>query len=127
MHFQMGESRKLAQIEKRSLQILGVLVLGSLIWRSWPVSLGLILGGAVALLNFRWLWYIMKKVLLEKKGMHGFQALLKFTALLFTFYLIFRFTGIHPVAFVVGISVLFMSILSETLGESLRHARRGNP
>lgn len=126
MNLQVEESRKLSRIEKRSLQILAILLLGSLIWRSWPVSLGLILGGAVILLNFRWLWHIMGKVLLEKKGIHAIQILLKFAALLITFYLIFRFTGIHPIAFIIGVSVLFISILSEILRESFRQARGGN-
>ncbi len=121
------EIRRLIQIEKRSLQILVLLVLGSLLLQSWPVTLGLILGGAVAVLNFRWLRHMMGKILLEKKGIHGLQALVKFTVLLITFYLIFRFTGVHPIAFILGISVLFISILSETLRESFRYARRGNP
>ena len=121
------EIRRLIQIEKRSLQILVLLVLGSLLLQSGPVTLGLILGGAVAVLNFRWLRHIMGRVLLEKKGIHGLQALVKFTVLLITFYLIFRFTRVHPIAFIVGISVLFMSILAETLRASLRYARRGNP
>lgn len=127
MQLQGEEIRRLIQIEKRSLQILVLLVLGSLLLQSGPVTLGLILGGAVAVLNFRWLRHMMGKILLEKKGIHALQALVKFTVLLITFYLIFRFTGVHPIAFILGISVLFMSILSETLRESLRYARRGNP
>ncbi len=88
--------------------------------------MGLILGGAVILLNFRWLWHIMGKVLLEKKGMQAIQILLKFAVLLIAFYLIFQFTGISPIAFIIGVSVLFISILSEILRESFRHTRRGN-
>ncbi|MCX5907479.1 MAG: ATP synthase subunit I [Deltaproteobacteria bacterium] len=113
-------------IAKRSLQLLAFLILLSLFFASWAVSLGIILGGAVAILNFRWLWLIMEKVLLEKKGIHGLQALVKFTALLAAVYAIFRYIGVAPIAFIVGVSTLFLSIVWETIRESLRFARKGN-
>ena len=121
-----GETRKLELIAKRSLQLLAFLILLSLFFASWAVSLGIILGGAVAILNFRWLWLIMEKVLLEKKGIHGLQALVKFTVLLAAVYAIFRYIGVAPIAFIVGVSTLFLSIVWETIRESLRFARKGN-
>ena len=56
--------RKLISIEKRTAQIVGLFVAGSFWFGSWPISLGVLLGGGVALLNFRWLLRIWEKVLL---------------------------------------------------------------
>ena len=125
MPWQQGEVQNLNSIAKRSLQLLALLFLLSLFLASWAISLGIFLGGAVAILNFRWLWLIMQKVLLEKKGIHALQALVKFTALLAAVYFIFHYLRVNPVAFVVGVSTLFVSIILETIRESLRPARKG--
>jgi hypothetical protein len=69
----------------------------------------------------------MQKILLENKGIHGVQALIKFLALLATLYLIFRYIQVNPVAFVVGVSILLVGILSEAFRETFRYERKGNP
>jgi len=87
--------------------------------------LGLVLGGGVAILNFHWLWRIMEKVLFDKKWLHGIQVLIKFIALGLATFLILRFAGVNPVAFVVGISTLVLAILFEVLRGALRDQRKG--
>jgi len=114
------ETQKLVSIEKRSAQILALLLLASLGFQSWSVSLGFLLGGGVALLNFRWLWRMMEKVLFEKKKYYALQALVRFLALLVGLFLIIRYGKVHPVAFLVGLSTLVMGIFFEVLRESIR-------
>jgi len=113
-------------IEKRSVQVLALFLVASLWWQSWPISGGLILGGGVALLNFRWLWRIMEKVLFDQKWVHGIQALLKFIVLVFVIFLIVRFAEVNPIAFVVGISATLLGIFFEVIRESLRAEKKGN-
>jgi len=113
-------------IEKRTAQILILLLLASLAFQSWPISLGMVLGGGVAILNFHWLWRIMEKVIFEKKKIHGLQVLIKFLTLLIVIFMIFRFTKVNSVAFIIGISTLLPGIFFGVIQESLRAERKGN-
>jgi len=120
------ETQKLVAIEKRSAQFLILLLLASLWFQSWSISLGLIMGGGVAILNFRWLWRIVEKVLFEQNKLYGIQALVKFILLVFVVFLIFRYLAVNPIAFIVGVSTLVVGILFEAFRESLPAERKGN-
>ncbi len=117
--------RKLLSIEKRSAQILGLFLLASLWFQSWPVSLGLVLGGGVALVNFRWLWRIMEKYVFENKKYYALQFVLKFLALLCGLFVIFRYGKVNAPAFLVGLSTLVVGIFWEALRQPLRAQRKG--
>jgi ABC-type multidrug transport system fused ATPase/permease subunit len=120
------ETQKLVAIEKRSAQFLILLLLASLWFQSWSISLGLILGGGVAILNFRWLWRIVEKVLFEQNKFYGIQALVKFILLVFVVFLIFRYLAVNPIAFIAGVSTLVAGILFEAFRESVPAERKGN-
>jgi hypothetical protein len=123
---QQRETQKLVAIENRSAQFLLLLLLASLWFQSWSISLGLILGGGVAILNFRWLWRIVEKVLFEHRKFYGVQALMKFILLALVVFLILRYIAVNPIAFIVGLSTLVVGILFEVFRESLRLERKGN-
>jgi hypothetical protein len=120
------EIRKLASIEKRTAQVLFLLLLGSLGFQSWPISIGVILGGMVAILNFHWLWRIMEKVIFEKKKIYGVQVGLKFLALSVAVFLVLYWVKVNSVAFLAGISTLLPGIFIEVIRGSLRTERKGN-
>jgi len=119
------ETRKLSSIEKRSAQILALFLLASLWFHSESVLLGLILGGAVSILNFRWLWRIVEKVLFERKKSYGLQALIRFIVLGFAVGFILLYVQVHPIAFLVGISTLLLGILFEFIWVPLGGERKG--
>ena len=120
------ETRKLVAIEKRSGQFLILLLLASLWFQSGSISLGLLLGGAVAILNFRWLWRIVEKVLFEQNKFYGVQALVKFILLTAVVFLILRYLAVNPIAFIVGLSTLVAGILFEAFRELAPQVRRGS-
>ncbi len=120
------ETRKLVVIEKRSAQFLIFLLLASLWFQSGSISLGLLLGGAVAILNFRWLWRIVEKVLFEQNKFYGVQALVKFILLTAVVFLILRYLSVNPIAFIVGLSTLVAGILFEAFREWAPQVERGN-
>jgi signal transduction histidine kinase len=120
------ETQKLVAIEKRSAQFLILLLLASLWFQSGSISLGLILGGGVAILNFRWLWRIVEKVLFEQKKFYVIQALVKFILLAIVVFLILRYIAVNPIAFIVGLSTLVAGILFEAFWQSVPQERRGN-
>jgi len=118
------EPRKLLAIEKRSAQILVLFLLASLWFQSWAVSLGLILGGGIALLNFRWLRRILSGYIFAHKKYSLFQLVGKFFALLLVIFLVIRFVRVDPLALVIGISTLVLGIVFEVVRESVR-AKKG--
>ena len=120
------ETRKLVAIEKRSAQFLILLLLSSLWFQSGSISLGLLSGGAVAILNFRWLWRIVEKVLFEQSKFYGVQALVKFVLLTAVVFLILRYLAVNPIAFIVGLSTLVAGILFEAFRELAPQVRRGS-
>jgi ABC-type multidrug transport system fused ATPase/permease subunit len=119
------ETRKLSSIEKRSAQILALFLLASLWFHSGPILLGLILGGAVSILNFRWLWRIVEKLLFEQKKFYGLEALMKFIVLVAVVSFILLYLQVHPIAFLVGISTLVLGILFESVWAPLKSEREG--
>lgn len=119
------EAQKLISIEKRSAQILAVLLLASLWFQSWAVSLGLILGGGIALLNFRWLWRILSQYLMTKKKYSLFHLIGKFFILLLVLFVVIRFAPVNPVALIVGISTLVLGMVFEVIRQSLGKNRKG--
>jgi hypothetical protein len=119
------ETRKLISVEKRSAQILVLFLLASLWFQSGSIFLGLILGGAVSILNFRWLWRIVKKMLFERKKFYGLLALVKFIVLVFVVSFILLYVHVHPIAFLVGLSTLVLGILFEFIWVPLRPERKG--
>lgn len=125
MSVRQPETRKLISIEKRSAQILVLFLLASLWFHSGAILLGLILGGAVSILNFRWLWRIVEKVLFERKRFYGLQALVKFIVLVFVVSFILLYVPVHPIAFLVGISTLVLGILFEFIWVPLRSEGKG--
>lgn len=78
----------------------------------------------MALLNFRWLWRIMEKLLFERKRHYGLQALIKFLALFLVLFLILRYGRVNPVSFLVGLSTLVLGIFVEGIRESLKTNRK---
>jgi ABC-type multidrug transport system fused ATPase/permease subunit len=114
------EARKLLSIEKRTAQILVVFLLASLWFQSWAVSLGLILGGGIALLNFRWLRRILSGYIFAHKKYSLFQLVGKFFALVLVIFLVIRFVRVDPLALVIGISTLVLGIVFEVVRESVR-------
>jgi ABC-type multidrug transport system fused ATPase/permease subunit len=114
------EARKLLAIEKRSVQILILFLVVSLWFRSWAVSLGLILGGGIALLNFRWLRRILSGYVFAHKKYSLFQLVGKFFVLLLVLFLVIRFVRVDPLALVAGISTLVLGIVFEVVRQSFR-------
>ncbi len=119
------EIRKLGSVEKRSAQILVLFLLVSLWFHSGPILLGLILGGAVSILNFRWLWRIVEKLLFKQKKFYALEALMKFIVLASVVFFVLRYLRVHPIAFLVGISTLVLGILFEFIWAPLTYEREG--
>jgi len=104
------------------IQTLGIvygilfLILGGLIFRSFPVILGLILGSLIVVLNFFWLTRLVRHAFQEKKRSPKIFFVkfgLKFFLLLAIVGLVIYFTPVNPFAFLAGLSVSVFGIMTD--------------
>jgi hypothetical protein len=99
-----------------------VLVLGSLVFRSLPVTLGVLAGGLLAGINFVVLQKVVVKITAEtsqSKAIPAAVALLKFILLAVAIYVALSSKYIDPIGFVVGLSSVVITLVVMPLGRSV--------
>jgi urea transporter len=113
------DDRLLERIALQNWLVLAVFVAMSMLWRSLPITLGVVTGGLVALLSYRWLHRSLKRILSQPDdgSARGFQAgyLLRLVALAMIIFLLLTRLKVHPLGLVAGLSVVIVSLLSTTL------------
>lgn len=109
----------LAEMARRNWLILLALVLGSLFWQSPRITLGVLAGGVLVIINYRWLGRSLIKVLndphrgAEKGFKRNYLFRLAFVAA--AIYLLLVRGGVHPLALAVGLSVVVLNLLITTV------------
>ena len=95
---------------------IGFLLLGGLIYPSFPVVLGIFLGALIMVADFFWLARLVRQVFFIKgKTTAGFflKFGLKFIFLLAIVALVIYFTPVNTIAFLVGLSVSVLGIITD--------------
>lgn len=99
--------------------VLAVMVLGSLFWQSQSVTLGVLAGGLLVILNFGWMGRSLLKVISSPQAFSvgGFKRNYFFRLIVVgsAIYLLLVRGDVHPVALVVGLSVVVVSLMLLTL------------
>jgi hypothetical protein len=109
-------TERLRSIERKSLAAACAMVLGSLAYRSVYITLGVLLGGAISLVNFRLLWRIAEPAFRPTTKQHGMFALrfvVKMVGLLAVIFLVIYLGMVHIIGFVVGLSAVVVGIVLE--------------
>jgi hypothetical protein len=118
------EDRLLAEISRRNWWLLAGLVLGSLLWRSSAVTLGVAGGGLLAIGGFHWLHRSLAGLLggTGSSSRRGYQAfaLLRLAALAGAIFLLLVPGRVHPLALGCGVSVVVLSLMWASLTRVLR-------
>lgn len=113
----------LRQITLRNWWILGFLVLGSLLWSSVHITLGVLAGGLVAIAGHYWRYIALKKLLdIPGRGSSGgFQVgyFIRLAALVAVVYLLIVKVEVQPLALVVGLSTVVINMLITTVKRSI--------
>ena len=113
----MAREIKLSAIERTEWIILALLTLGSLAFWDWHITVGVILGGVICILNFKALRMILEKGFSQEKisGSFFLKYVLKFLALLAAIGgVAFLLRGvINMLAFLVGLLTIFLAIVVE--------------
>ncbi len=116
MHLQ--DDPLLAEMARRNWIILLVLVLISLFWQSMPVTMGVLSGGVLVIINYRWLGRSLFKMLGNPHPamQKGFKRNYLFRLLFISssIYILLVRGGVHPLALVVGLSVVIINLAVTT-------------
>ena len=111
------ESGILQRIEWYGWGMTGLLTLGALIMRYPLVASGFALGGALSVLHFKWLAFFLTTVVTPQKRPYSrikkvvlAAYLAKYLLVGGTVYLLFRYGMVDPLAFLAGLSVIFVGI-----------------
>lgn len=99
-----------------------VLVMGSLVFRSLPITLGVLAGGLLAGINFVVLQKVVVKITAEtsqNKAIPAALALMKFILLAVAIYIALSSKYIDPIGFVVGLSSVVITLVVMPLGRSV--------
>lgn len=88
--------------------------------RWWFVPLSIIFGGALGLLNFRWLAVVVERILLRKGATPGLSNLagviigfLKLSVIFIILFVVIKWQLVHIIGMVGGLSLCFLAILWE--------------
>ncbi len=109
----------LAEMARRNWFILVVLLLLSLLWWDLRISLAVLAGGVLAILNYRMLGKSLVRLLgdPQRSAQKGFQFNYMFRLLFVAcaIYLLLVRGGLSPLALSVGLSVVVVNVLITTL------------
>lgn len=86
----------------------------------WSFPLGIIIGGALGILNFRWLAFIVERVY-TKRERHSVLPrildwpfnILKLSAIFIILYIVIKHKLVHVVGLVTGLTISFLAIIWE--------------
>ncbi len=121
------QERRLRRIQFVSLGLWVLfLIVGGILYHSLPVMLGLFLGGLIVVLNFYWLTRLVRRAFQERKKptkIFFVKFGLKFFLLLAIVALVIYFTPVHPIAFLIGLSVSVFGIMGDGLIGVLKKLR----
>lgn len=113
------DDQLLATMARQNWIILIVLVLLSLFWQSLSVTMGVLAGGVLVIINYRWLGRSLIKVLsdphrgAEKGFKRNYMFRLAFIAC--AIYLLLVRGGVHPLALAAGLSVVVINVMVITV------------
>ncbi|WP_305046492.1 ATP synthase subunit I [Geoalkalibacter sp.] len=114
----------LDRVALRNLVILAVLLVLSLPWRSAALSLGILVGGLLALGGFWWQQRTLRRVLEQPtpQAARGFQVryFLRLAGLGLILYVLIGRLGLHPVGLTLGLSVVVINIFCTALARLVR-------
>lgn len=101
----------LHEIARRNWSILGLLIVLSLFWWSWPVTFGVGAGGLLAIFGHHWRERSLRKML-EAGSPRGFQFgfVMRLAFVGSAIYLLIVKAQVAPLALAAGLSIVLLNI-----------------
>jgi hypothetical protein len=114
-----ADAQLLAELTRRNWLILVVMVLLSLLWRSPPVTLGVLAGGLLVIFNYRSMGRSLTHLLNNPLpgAQKGFKInyFFRLAFIGFALYLLIVYAKVHPLALVIGLSVVVLNLFIATI------------
>jgi hypothetical protein len=118
MFFSLEAKRALWAIQKKTTVVLLIILLGSSIYRSGKITLGIMLGGLISLCNLTVLGRIIENVYSQErpnKSLVVCQYVIKLILLYVVIYFLISHNVVDAIGFVCGFSVFLLGIVIEGL------------
>lgn len=113
------DDQLLKQLSRTNWWVLAFMLVMSLFWQSARVSLGILAGGLLVVLNFGWMGHSLLKVMNAPHtgSARGFKRNYFFRLLVVgsALYLLLERDAVQPLALVVGLSVVVINLILTTL------------
>lgn len=113
-----------AALNRRNWLILGLLLAASAPFADWPLSVGILAGGLVAIAGFAWLRRSLARLLQDQtpgaRTRYQFGYLVRLLALAAVLGVLIAVAKIHPVGLAIGLSVVVVNLLWLTLQRALK-------
>ena len=121
------DAQLLKELARRNWIIFVILCLVSLAFRSREITLGVVCGGLVAILGYRWLHRSLSQALADPSQRAAkrfqFQYLFRLAALAAALFLLIAVAKVNPIGLAVGISVVVINLIYTTI-KRLNSTRR---
>lgn len=108
-------------LARRNWVILALMVVVSLLWRSPPVTLGVLGGGLVIAINYHWMGRSLTRLLddprraPQRKIFTGINYLLRLVVMGLAIYLLVAQVKVHPIGLAVGLSLYVVNLIYSTI------------
>lgn len=108
-------------LARRNWVILALMVVVSLLWRSPPVTLGVLGGGLVIAINYHWMGRSLSRLLADprrapqRKIFTGINYLLRLVVMGLAIYLLVAQVKVHPIGLAVGLSLYVVNLIYSTI------------
>lgn len=103
-----------AQLTRRNWLILAFLLLGSLPFGNPALSVGILLGGLIAIAGFYWLRHSLHRLLDQPQGgarfRYQFGYMIRLAALTVVLALLIAVVKVHPLGLIIGLSVVVINL-----------------
>lgn len=112
------DDQLLVEVARRNWLILIVLVVLSLFWQSRSVTMGVLSGGFLVIINYRWMGRSLSKLLgnpqLSAAKRFKWNYLFRLVFIACAIYILLVRVEVHPLALAVGLSVVVINLIVAT-------------
>ena len=113
-----------AQMARRNWYILALLLIGSLLFRDPALSLGVLVGGLIAIGGFFWLRRSLARLLEQPTGgarfRYQFGYLVRLAVLAILIVLLVGIVKVHVIGLIIGLSVVMINLFWITLQRAFK-------
>ena len=127
----LQDDKLLRRIEITNLVLTVLVPLGTAVFFSWPLAAGVLLGAVVMTASFTTMKWQLHKALrvpgaTPSKGALFGKYYVRFLVTVFVVFTVIWYQWVHPIAFLIGLSLVMVSIIGVGIQQFVVMFRRGD-